>query len=127
MTQQPGTLYERLGGEDGLDSMVGEFYKRVFADPELGPFFENSAVERLIGMQREFFSAALDGPVTYSGLELSWAHSGRGITRKHFGLYVDHLVETLETQGVTPEDIEQVIHRITLYADDVIGEGGVDG
>jgi len=127
MNDQGGTLYERIGGDRVIGELVDEFYTRVLGDAELRPFFENTSVPKLIEMQREFFSAALDGPVQYSGLELSWAHSGRGIERKHFALYVEHLVQTLQGQGLLPEDIEEIIHRISLYADDVIGESGVDG
>ena len=44
------TLYERLGGESGIESIVLAFYARILADPELGPFFRHASapsVERI--------------------------------------------------------------------------------
>jgi hemoglobin len=43
-------------------------------------------------MQREFFAAALGGPQAYSGLSLTQAHAGRGITPRHFNRFVQHLL-----------------------------------
>ncbi len=50
-----------------ISEVIDEFYDRVLADPDLKPFFRNTSMDKLRRMQREFFSAALDGPITYSG------------------------------------------------------------
>ena len=70
------TLYERLGGEATIALLTDRFYTKVVADPELAPFFRHTALDTLRAMQREFLSAALDGPQDYSGLSLSHAHAG---------------------------------------------------
>ncbi|MDX1963267.1 MAG: group 1 truncated hemoglobin [Pirellulales bacterium] len=117
-----GTLYERLGGDAGIKKLIVKFYGRVLADPYLMPFFANVSVEKLIRMQREFFGAAFDGPITYSGLSLSHAHANRGINSEHFGMFAQHLLTTLEENGVSEEDIRDVIHRIAAYKNDITGE-----
>lgn len=122
MTLPSASLYERLGGEPGIEGLVRRFYDRVLADPQLAPFFTNTALEKLLVMQREFFGAALDGPQTYSGLALSWAHAGRGITTEHFNRYAQHLLAALEEIGVTTDDIREVVHRISVHKNDVTGE-----
>jgi len=66
MQYTPTTPFERVGGEQGVKDLVRAFYDRVLVDPELAPFFEDSAIERLLAMQSEFFAAALGGPVKYS-------------------------------------------------------------
>lgn len=114
-------LYERLGGCDGIDSLVIAFYTRVMTDPALSPFFRHTELEKLHTMQREFFTMALGGTVSYSGKPLGHAHHGRGITAHHFKLFVDHLVATLEDQGVGEEDARQVIGRINGFANEITG------
>ena len=64
------TLFERVGGEQTIAEVVYNFYERVLADPELKPFFKNTSMDKLRRMQREFFSAALDGPIKYTGKPL---------------------------------------------------------
>jgi hemoglobin len=115
------SLYDKLGGEAGVESLVIAFYVRVMADPELAPFFRHTSVEKLHMMQREFFAMALGGPVSYSGMPLAHAHHGRGITTHHYSRFVEHLVETLEELGIDDAEAEQAIDRINSYANEVTG------
>lgn len=116
-----GTLYERIGGAAGVATLIDRFYDKVVTDPELSPFFRETSMAKLREMQREFFAAALDGPQSYSGLSLSAAHSGRGVTPRHFSRYVGCLLETLTEIGVSPREIRDVVDRIATYADDITG------
>lgn len=115
------TLYEKLGGEAGIESLVTAFYDRVMNDGELAPFFKEVPIGHLRTMQREFFAMALDGPVTYSGRPLAYVHHGRGITTRHFGLFVDHLLATIEAQGIGEAEAHEVIGRINTFANEITG------
>ena len=121
------TLFERIGGEATVEKLVHNFYNRVNNDEELAPFFAESSLDHLRAMQKEFFAAALDGPQNYSGMDLSAAHYGRGITPHHFSLFVQHLIETLKDIEVSDADIDEIIPRISLYANHVCGGYGLDG
>ncbi|MEM1244968.1 MAG: group 1 truncated hemoglobin [Acidobacteriota bacterium] len=121
------SLYERIGGADRVDSMTHAFYERVLADPLLAPFFEKSEVDKLHSMQREFFSAALDGPVTYTGLPLTEAHAGRGIGAQHFARFTQHLLDTLASEGLDDREVRDVIERISTYRDEVLGSSSLAG
>jgi hemoglobin len=116
------TLFERVGGEEMISEVVDDFYDRVLADPELKPFFRNTSIDKLRSMQREFFGAALDGPVTYTGKPLSHVHHGRGITKHHFTLFVKHLLDTLRDRGINDQDVTDIISRIRIYADEITGD-----
>lgn len=114
------TLYQRLGGERGVELLLMDFYGHVLEDPELIPFFEDVAMEKLLSMQREFFSSALGGPHTYSGRPLKDVHAGRGITLKHFQHFREHLLTTLKDAGVSADDMHDVVHRVTLMKKEVL-------
>ena len=120
-------LFEAMGGQEGVDDSVSAFYARIFADPELRPFFEHSDQVKLVAMQQEFFSAALGGPVTYSGTSLREAHAGRGIQPRHLARFAEHLLATLRERGLSADAAETVVARIAVYSDDVLGEVGEDG
>ena len=122
MSKKYATLYERIGGEKMITEVVDEFYDHVLADPELKTFFLNTSMDKLRCMQREFFSAALDGPITYTGEPLSHVHHGRGITKHHFTLFVKHLLETLQSHGINDQDVADIISRISTYANEITGE-----
>lgn len=115
------TLFDRVGGEQGVKNLVRSFYDRVLRDPELAPFFEDASIDHLYAMQYEFFAAALDGPVKYSGLSVHQAHFGRGIGRDQFARFVNHLIDTLQSWQLSDHEIHSMISRVNTYADDVTG------
>lgn len=121
MKAETTSLYERLGGENMIAALIPAFYARVLADPELGPFFKDTGLEKLHEMQHEFFVMATGGPIHYSGRPLAHAHHGRGITKHHFALFTSHLVETLLDMGVTQQETDEVIDRINATANEITG------
>lgn len=115
------TLFDRIGGEEGIRTLVDDFYARVLADPKLKPFFEDTPMERLRNMQYEFFAAALDGPSAYKGKPLSYVHFGRGISKEHFGHFIDRLLDSLQNLNLSTETVHQIIGRLNVYADEITG------
>lgn len=115
------TLYDRIGGHDAIAALVADFYERVLADPELAPYFTSASIQRLQAMQLEFFTTATGGPETYSGLSVRDAHAGRAIGPRQLTRFVDHLVASLQSRGINRDDVDEIVRRIGLAADDVIG------
>lgn len=127
MTDDSETLYEVLGGNDGVASVVDEMYRRILADEELAPFFAKTDLERLKRMQTAFIAAMIDGPPQYSGAELNQIHRNRGIERRHFSRFCGHMLDSLHHHGVAPNLIDQVLGRLAMFSDKVTGSANVDG
>lgn len=115
------SLYDRLGGESAVESIVTDLYARVLADDDLRPFFEKTPMDKQRIMQHEFLCAALGGPMEYTGRPISHAHQGLGITARHIAKFVQHLLEALRDLGVSEEDADQVISRINAFANEITG------
>ena len=113
------SLYERGGGEAGVERLIGNFYERVLADAQLSPFFAGIPMAKLRRMQVEFFTSALGGPLQYSGRPLAHVHHGRGITTAHLRRFTEHLLASLQTLALSQQDIQSIYTRIALDADDV--------
>ena len=79
-------------------------------------------MDKIRKMQREFFSAALDGPINYTGRPLGYVHHGRGITKHHFSLYVGHLINTLKGFALKEQDVQDIISRINTYSEEITGD-----
>ena len=120
MTQKTQSLYDRIGGEEAVAGLVDHFYDRVLDDPELEPFFRYTPMEKLRSMQLEFFAAALDGPVKYTGQPIDYIHQGRGITTKHLTRFMGHLLMTIREFHPNEQEVDEMIQRISTYADDVL-------
>ncbi|MEO0017353.1 MAG: Group 1 hemoglobin GlbN [Verrucomicrobiota bacterium] len=121
------SLYDRAGGEAGITQIVGVFYQRVLADPELSPFFAHVPMEKLRRMQVEFFSSALNGPLQYSGQPLAHVHRGHGITKAHLRRFTEHLLASLETLNLSRQDVQTIYTRIAREADEVTDDADGSG
>ncbi len=127
MSDAEKELLDRLGGPPAVAEVVQEMYARVLADDELAPFFAHTSMERLAKMQYQFVVAALDGPVTYSGSELTAVHAGRGITGHHFAKFCGHFADALEAKGISKHDLDLVLSRLSMFKDKVTGTSNTGG
>ena len=121
MSEPKPSPYDRIGGEAGIEKLVGEFYERVLADPALAPFFHHGSMDRLRAMQKEFFSEALGGPLFFSGRSLRDVHAGRRISKEHLRLFVQHLMATVAALELDRTEIDALHARVALEADEITG------
>lgn len=116
------TLYDRLGGEDAIMAMVGEFYDRIVADPVLAPYFRGLDMDRQIDKQVAFMTMAFGGPHRYTGRDLRSAHAHlAGLTDVHFDALLGHLRATLGTLSVPRPMIEEIMGSVRGWRPDVLG------
>ncbi|AYF75343.1 group 1 truncated hemoglobin [Nocardia yunnanensis] len=114
------SIYDRLGGAPALTAVVDDFYRRVYADPEVAGFFAGADPDRLERRQVEYFSTVLGGPAGYRGASLRRVHQGMGITRRHFDRVLRHLTAALTTVGVPQELVDHIIEALDPLADDIV-------
>ena len=122
MSDQEQTLYERIGGDDGIRAMVDTFYEKVLGDPVLASYFKDVPMDRQHKMQRQFFSAATGGPAIYSGRPLGEVHKHLGISRHEFKRFTDILISTLEIHDIDQQDVLDIMARINIYADEITND-----
>jgi hemoglobin len=99
------TIYDEIGGKDGVAAAVDTLYDHVLADDLLAPYFAATDMRRQKQHLRAFLAAAVGGPDVYAGRDMDVAHAGLGITDEAFDRVVDHLVATLTGLGVAPATI----------------------
>lgn len=94
------TLYQRLGGQAGIDALALDLLERSAADPRIrGDFAETDIVnlhERLV----EQLCALSGGPCTYRGRDMRAAHMGLGITEADFNALVENLLDAMRARGL---------------------------
>ena len=118
MAQQ--TLYDRLGGRDGIRAVVDDFYDRLLADEELGEFFDGANMEMLRRTQTDFLCEAAGGPETYDATPVREAHVDVPFTPDHIQRAVELLYESLEAFDVADDDADAVVGAIAQYEDDLL-------
>ena len=118
MTEE--TLYERLGGHDGIWAVVDDFYDRLLEDDELGPFFADADMEKLRQTQTDFLCEAAGGPETYDAEPVREAHLHIPFTPDHIQRAIELLYESLSEFDVPEEDAEAIVQAIAEYEQDLL-------
>ncbi|MFC7188125.1 truncated hemoglobin [Halorubrum yunnanense] len=113
-------LYERLGEREGIRAVVDDFYERLLADDDLGPFFESADMEKLRQTQTDFLCEAAGGPETYDAEPVREAHLHIPFTPAHIQRAVELLYESLDVFNVADEDAEAVVQAVAAYEEDLL-------
>jgi hemoglobin len=103
------TLYDAIGGHPALTAAVEDFFARLIADPELGPFFPDGVGARHRGFFITVLGEALGGPSRYHGPDLARAHAHLGVTDAQFDRAAGCLDATLTSLGVPRHLSDRVI------------------
>jgi hemoglobin len=109
---QDETLYDRLGGADGVEAVVETFYDRVLDDGRINDVFEGMAMDDLRAHQAAFLSAVTGGPDEYDGREMRAAHAGLDLDDDDFDVVAGHLDAALDAHGVSETDREAVVREV---------------
>ena len=100
-TETHDAMYQTVGGAPGINKIVDLFYEKLWADPELQPYFAGIDRERLKHHQRQFLTFALGGdPLAYEGRALADSHADLKITDSAFTKVQWYLRVTLEELDV---------------------------
>ena len=121
MSEEP-SIYERIGGEEGIEGLLDEFYTRVTSDSVLKSYFIDVSMERVRKMQKMFFCEVIGGPHHYDGKPLAEIHKNMEISRYEFDRFVKILVETLKDRGISDKDGREVVAKINLFASEIISD-----
>jgi hemoglobin len=90
------TLFQRLGGQTGVDLIVRETLETVSTDPRTKRTFAKVDMKRLNTKIAEHICSLTNGNCKYSGDNMKQTHGGMNITEAEFYLMVEFLRTTLD-------------------------------
>jgi hemoglobin len=102
------SLFDKLGGESRLRSIVDTFVDRVFEDRMIGFFFHNADRRRIKELEYQLTANFLGADIEYRGRPLGKVHANHPIMGGHFARRRQILSETLDFYQV-PAEIKSVI------------------
>jgi hemoglobin len=140
--EEKKSLYDRLGGEKGIRSIVDDFTTRALADPRVNwkrvgvtrggiNFKHNEPIEwkpddaQINGMKFhivQFLALATGGPSKYEGREMANVHKGMHITNAEFDATIGDFKATLDKLGVAKEEQKEVLAIIESTRPQVVEE-----
>lgn len=103
------TLFERCGGFSVVSKIVLDLYERLLDDDDVGPFFDDIEMSRIVDHQTKFVSSLMGGPAAYTDEQIHKMHARLAISDAHFDRMAEILRQTLIDHGLPPEDAEAVV------------------
>ncbi|MBX9717944.1 MAG: group 1 truncated hemoglobin [Microbacteriaceae bacterium] len=105
------SLFEQVGGTEGIRRFVDELSRRLDDDPELGPLFEGVEGSTLRAHREHYFAAVLGGPENYSGRGLREAHRPLGLTDAQLDRFLVVADESLAAVSA-PAEAAAAVHEL---------------
>lgn len=104
------TLYQRLGGAEGIARLVDDLVAAHLINPIIKTRFENiKDLDHAKQMAREFFSAGSGGPQAYRGKDMLAAHKGMNISEQEYLAAMDDIVGAMNKNGIDEDAKKDVI------------------
>lgn len=104
-----GSLYERLGGSEGIQRISSDLVDFHLANPRIGTRFAQSDPAALKKAAAEFFITGSGGPDIYTGKDLVSAHKGMNIDSDEFMAALDDTLAALDKNNVGQREQEEVL------------------
>lgn len=121
MTQK--SLYERLGGYDGITAFVNDLLPRLQGDAQLGRFWQNRGAD---GIAREkqllidFLCANAGGPMYYTGRNMLMTHKGMKISESDWSAFLQHAGATMAALHVPKQECDDVVGFVLGLKADIV-------
>ncbi|EEE35872.1 putative cyanoglobin [Rhodobacteraceae bacterium KLH11] len=115
------TLYEKYGGFSQVSKIVLSFYDTLLDNDEVGPFFDDVDMSKMVDHQTKFIASLLGGPASYTDNQLRQLHSHLDIRDVHFDELETVLRGALVEHGVAAEDVETVVAEFAKRRPLIVG------
>lgn len=107
------TLFDKYGGFSAISKIVMDLYDRLLDDDDVGPFFDDVDMTRIVDHQTKFVSSLMGGPASYTDNQIEKLHSHLAIGALHFEKLAIILRDTLIEHGVSDEDADAIVGTFT--------------
>jgi hemoglobin len=119
------SLYQRLGGREGIALVSNALVDNMAKDPRLSARFKAMKppeVFRLKSMIADQICDATGGPCAYLGRDMKTTHKGMKITEAEWNATVENLVKALDARKVGEREKKELIAVLAPMKGDIVGQ-----
>ncbi|RDV11848.1 group 1 truncated hemoglobin [Pontibacter diazotrophicus] len=103
------TLYERLGGAEGIASIANDSVDQHLKNPVVSTRYKYSDIAKVKSMAFEFMAMGTGGPQTYTGRNMLDTHRGMNISEQEFMEVVDDILVALDMNHIDQKEKDEVL------------------
>ena len=123
MSDDMGTLYERLGGYNAIAAVANDLLSRLRADPQLGRFWAHRGEDGIMREKQlliDFLCASAGGPMYYRGRDMALTHRGMRISNSDWEVFLGHAATTLAKFQVPEAEQRDVVAFVQGLRNDCV-------
>ena len=113
-------LYQALGEQAGIRSLMDDFVVRLRADVRIGDQFRETNVDNLAKSLADQLCQLSGGPCVYNGPDMKEAHANMDVTRGHFNALVEVLQHSMDARGIPFARQNQLLALLAPMHRDVV-------
>lgn len=116
------SLFERLGGEDGIHEITREIVRLHDQNDALTRIMDGVDRDRLARRVAQFIISGTGGPPIYEGRDLVSAHAHLDLTNAHFLSAGGDVIQAMKNEGCTEGEIQEIVCILVSLRDEVVME-----
>ena len=117
------SLYERLGGYDGVAAFANDLLPRLQADSQLGRFWQNrgdDGIAREKQLLIDYLCSNAGGPMYYTGRDMKTSHEGMKISENDWSIFLQHAGATMEALQIPKQECDEVVAFVLSLKEDIV-------
>ncbi len=117
------SLYERLGGYDGITAFANDLLPRLQADSQLGRFWQNrgdDGIAREKQLLIDYLCSSTGGPMYYTGRDMKTSHKGMKISERDWSIFLQHAGATMEALQIPKQECDEVVAFVLSLKEDIV-------
>ncbi len=124
--EQP-SLYERLGGTEGISSIVDDVVAAHLQNPTIKAIFipykdQPERLEQIKANLVDFFGAGTGGTVSYTGRDMPTAHRGMNINPAEYMAVMDDIMMVLGQHNIDDQSKKEVLFILWSLKGTIMGQ-----
>ncbi|HEX7645753.1 MAG TPA: group 1 truncated hemoglobin [Burkholderiaceae bacterium] len=106
------SVYQALGGQQGLKAIVGDFLNLVLADDRIKTQFADADMAHLAMRLNEQLCELSGGPCHYGGKDMATIHADLHITNAQFNALAEDLQSAMEKHHVPAREQNKLLAKL---------------
>lgn len=116
------SLYQQLGEQQGIETIVEEMLYRVGGDERIAHHFDGVDIMRVHKLISEQVCDLSGGPCDYSGEDMKTSHRNMGVDNADFNALVEHLIAAMEKEDVPVSAQNRLLGVLAPMHSDIVEE-----
>ena len=111
MSKSSETIYQRVGGREGIAKIAKDILRLHHANPILNRRYGQAkkSDEELERLLTDLLCSVTGGSETYTGMSMVETHTGMNVHPDEFVEALDDILKALEMNGVSREDRDTIL------------------